>query len=146
MRASRGPLSLAPLVLAGLAACTAPGASELDSAARPTSATHPAEPQPVHLPRGAWQPTAAVRPQAWREPASAPAPWTVLARAREIPEVQRAIEQLPLRKQVRDARLPGFVIDDEESLRAVVEVVRNVTGLPLVVSPSAESAVLFKRC
>ncbi len=37
-------------------------------------------------------------------------------------------------------RLPG--IEEEESLRAVINIVRDYTGLPLVVDPAAENAVL----
>jgi len=131
---------LTTLLLSGLAACVAPRGSEPDSPPAPTPVAHTQEAQPVHLPRGAWQP-----PGATQFP-GATQPMLVSARAGEVstdmPAVQRAIEQLPLRMQLRDARLPGFVIHDEESLRAVVDVVRNVTGLPLVVSPSAEAAVL----
>lgn len=125
---------LTPLSLAGLAACVSPAASELDSPPTSSPMANAAEIQPVHLPRGAWQPVAGTRPV------------LVGVRTREIsseiPAVQRAIEERPLRLQLRDARLPGFAITGEESLRAVVDVLRNVTGLPLVVSPSAETAVL----
>lgn len=125
---------LIPLLLAGLAACVSPAASEPDSPPAPSPMANAAESQPVHLPRGAWQPVPGTRPL------SVSARTRVISSA--IPAVRRAIQERPLRSQLRDARLPGFVITGEESLRAVVDVLRNVTGLPLVVSPAAETAVL----
>ncbi len=50
--------------------------------------------------------------------------------------------ELQLRAQLKDTmvRLPG--IEEEESLRAVINIIRDYTGLPLVVDPAAENAVL----
>ncbi|MFT5051174.1 MAG: hypothetical protein ACI8QZ_002584 [Chlamydiales bacterium] len=47
-----------------------------------------------------------------------------------------------LREQIatQTVRLPG--IEEEESLRAVIDLIRNFTGLPLIVDPAAENAVL----
>lgn len=39
-------------------------------------------------------------------------------------------------------RMPGFVVRGEDSLRAVVEQVRTITGLPMVVTAAAEEATL----
>ena len=47
-----------------------------------------------------------------------------------------------LRHELAQTRLRGFVVQDEESLRAVVESVQATTGLPLVVHPAAEDAAL----
>ncbi|MFT5052754.1 MAG: hypothetical protein ACI8QZ_004191 [Chlamydiales bacterium] len=47
-----------------------------------------------------------------------------------------------VRTQLRQATLAGFNIIEEESLRAVITAMRNMTGLPLVVHPRAEDAVL----
>ncbi len=122
------------LPLAGLGACVSPPVVEADPPPVSSPATHPEKTQPVHLPRGAWQAVAGTRPALVRTRARALSSGT--------PAAQRAIEQRFVRTQLKAARLPGFVIDDEESLRAVIDVVRNGTGLPLVVSPSAETAVL----
>lgn len=43
---------------------------------------------------------------------------------------------------LRSTTIPGLVTDEEESLMVVVGIVRTVTGLPLVVDPAAENAVL----
>lgn len=47
-----------------------------------------------------------------------------------------------LRRQLdeQSVALPG--IEEEESLRAVIDLIRNFTGLPLIVDPAAENAVL----
>ncbi|MHC4262397.1 MAG: type II secretion system protein GspD [Planctomycetota bacterium] len=45
-----------------------------------------------------------------------------------------------LRRLLSDRTIPGLVIEDEESLNAVIENVRAVTGLGLVVDPTAEEA------
>jgi type II secretory pathway component GspD/PulD (secretin) len=45
-----------------------------------------------------------------------------------------------LRAQLAATRVPALAMEQEESLRAVVDTVRTMTGLPLVVDPLAESA------
>jgi tetratricopeptide (TPR) repeat protein len=45
-----------------------------------------------------------------------------------------------LRASLTETRIPGLKVADEESLTAVVDLLRTFTGLPLVVDPAAESA------
>jgi tetratricopeptide (TPR) repeat protein len=45
-----------------------------------------------------------------------------------------------LRAKLSDTRIPGLKVADEESLTAVIDIVRTFTGLPLVVDPAAEAA------
>lgn len=52
-----------------------------------------------------------------------------------MPESEKA-----LRDQLRDTRIPGLTVQQEESLSKVIDVVRTMTGLPLVVDPAAETA------
>jgi tetratricopeptide (TPR) repeat protein len=47
-----------------------------------------------------------------------------------------------IRSQLASTRIPGLQISEEESLSAVVDVVRTYTGLPLVVDPAAETAAI----
>ncbi|MBI5434856.1 MAG: hypothetical protein HZA52_18635 [Planctomycetes bacterium] len=52
-----------------------------------------------------------------------------------MPESEKA-----LREQLAATRIPGLTVQQEESLSKVVDVVRTMTGLPLVVDPAAEAA------
>ncbi|MFT5285607.1 MAG: tetratricopeptide (TPR) repeat protein [Planctomycetota bacterium] len=45
-----------------------------------------------------------------------------------------------LRQQLMDTRIPGLLIDEEESLQVVVDTLHTLTGLPLVTDPAAEDA------
>ncbi len=45
-----------------------------------------------------------------------------------------------LRQQLTSTRIPGLTVADEESLSAVIDILRTFTGLPLVVDPAAETA------
>lgn len=54
-------------------------------------------------------------------------------------EVSAAEVQLREKLATTPVRLPG--IEEEESLTAVIDIVRNYTGLPLVVDPAAENLV-----
>jgi tetratricopeptide (TPR) repeat protein len=45
-----------------------------------------------------------------------------------------------LRAQLTSTRIPGLNVSEEESLSAVVDILRTFTGLPLVVDPGAETA------
>ena len=65
-------------------------------------------------------------------PAARPAQTTLAAAPRPKPP--------SLRRQLREARVPRLQAQDEESLRAVVDRVAVVTGLPLVVTNGAEDA------
>ena len=47
-----------------------------------------------------------------------------------------------LRRQLAETRIPGFSIQDEESLALVVEAVRLVSDVPIVVDPLADDAAL----
>lgn len=47
-----------------------------------------------------------------------------------------------LRRQVAETRIPGLTISDEESLIAVIDALKVITGLPLVVDPAAEEAAV----
>jgi len=47
-----------------------------------------------------------------------------------------------LRTRLEQTTVPSFTMSDEESLSAVVGSLRDLTGLPLVVHPSAEDAAL----
>jgi len=49
---------------------------------------------------------------------------------------------LQLQEQLRQTKLQLPSVDDEESLTAVIDLVRTITGLPLVVDPAAEDAAL----
>jgi len=51
-------------------------------------------------------------------------------------------ETSALRLRLKRTKLAGLVIEAEESLRVVIDAIRAMTGLPLVVHPAAESAVL----
>jgi len=44
--------------------------------------------------------------------------------------------------ELRRTTVPGFTVQDEESLTVVVDALRTTTGLPLVVDPAAEAAAL----
>ena len=46
-----------------------------------------------------------------------------------------------LREQLIATTIPGLLIDEEESLQAVVDTLHTLTGLPLVVDPAAQTAV-----
>lgn len=50
---------------------------------------------------------------------------------------ERALEE-----QVRTVRIPGLQVAEQESLRAVIDLLRTYTDLPLVVDPAAENAAL----
>ena len=86
-------------------------------------------------------------------------PWTEVItlpdqdRWAEITELRQGRRGLDLTQVVSDSErqlagtlrsttIPGLVTDEEESLMVVVGIVRTVTGLPLVVDPAAENAVL----
>ena len=45
-----------------------------------------------------------------------------------------------LRNQLMETRIPGLLIDEEESLQAVIDTLTTLTGLPLVTDPAAEDA------
>ncbi len=45
-------------------------------------------------------------------------------------------------KRLRELRLPGLLVEDEESLSVVADQVRAATGLDIVVDPAAEDAAL----
>jgi type II secretory pathway component GspD/PulD (secretin)/tetratricopeptide (TPR) repeat protein len=47
---------------------------------------------------------------------------------------------LALRAQLSATRIPGLKVADEDSLGAVIDILRTFTGLPLVVDPAAETA------
>ena len=47
-----------------------------------------------------------------------------------------------LRQQLRETRIRGLVMEDEESLREVVNTIKAMTNLPLIVHPLAEDAAL----
>lgn len=51
-------------------------------------------------------------------------------------------ETASLRARLGATRMRSIVVKDEESLRAVIALVRDSTGLPLVVTPGAEQAAL----
>lgn len=72
-------------------------------------------------------------------PASAERPWPVASRELARPVVDRERPR-SLGARLRTTEVPGLVIEDEESLRAVVDAVADATGLPLVVSAGAETA------
>lgn len=57
-------------------------------------------------------------------------------------DVEASLPTTSLAQQLRRTPVRGFRVDDEESLRAVVERLAVVTGLPLVVDPRAEGAAL----
>ncbi|MCE9593515.1 MAG: hypothetical protein K8S98_04915 [Planctomycetes bacterium] len=52
-----------------------------------------------------------------------------------MPESERA-----LREQLATTRIPGLTVQQEESLTKVIDIIRTLTGLPLVVDPAAETA------
>ena len=54
--------------------------------------------------------------------------------------LERARPRPTLRARLAAERVPAFHVRDEDSLSAVVQVLRNQTGLPLVVAPGAEDA------
>jgi tetratricopeptide (TPR) repeat protein len=47
-----------------------------------------------------------------------------------------------LEEQVKTVRIPGLQVAEQESLRAVIDLLRTYTDLPLVVDPAAENAAL----
>ena len=47
-----------------------------------------------------------------------------------------------LRRQLAETRIPGFQMREEESLIAVIDALKVITGLPLVVDPAAEEAAI----
>ena len=47
---------------------------------------------------------------------------------------------MALRAQLSATRIPGLKVADEDSLSAVIDILRTFTGLPLVVDPAAETA------
>jgi len=51
-------------------------------------------------------------------------------------------EDTRLREQLANTRIPGLAIEDEESLDAVVDIIRTYTGLPIVVDPAGENAAI----
>lgn len=53
----------------------------------------------------------------------------------------RSTPRTSVAERVEDTVLSSFVVREEASLRAVVRQLQNMTGLPLVVPPSAEAAV-----
>jgi len=53
----------------------------------------------------------------------------------------RSPSDIALRKQLRETPIQLPPIEDEESLRAIITLIRISTGLPLVVDPAAEAAV-----
>lgn len=57
----------------------------------------------------------------------------------EFSSVENAAD-LQLRSSLRSSRIPGLQIEDVDSLRQVVDVVRTLTGLPLIVDEAAETA------
>lgn len=48
--------------------------------------------------------------------------------------------QRELRTQLATTYIPGLTVDNQESLSAVIDIIRTYTGLPLVVDPAAENA------
>jgi general secretion pathway protein D len=50
--------------------------------------------------------------------------------------------ELELQNRLATTRIPGLKISQEESLTAVVDALRVITGLPLVVDPAAEEAAI----
>lgn len=62
-------------------------------------------------------------------------------RGLDLTQTVSASEQ-QLSQSLRATTIPGLVTDEEESLMVVVGILRTVTGLPLVVDPAAENAVL----
>jgi len=48
--------------------------------------------------------------------------------------------EIELRRLLSETRIPGFTVSDEESLTAVIDGLRVITGLPLVVDAVAEEA------
>jgi hypothetical protein len=55
---------------------------------------------------------------------------------------RQASTEPSLARRLRSTQVASLVIEDEESLRAVVDQLRLVTGLPLVVTPQAEASVV----
>ena len=51
-------------------------------------------------------------------------------------------EDVRLAESLAETRIPGLDVQDEESLDAVVDILRTFTGLPLVVHPAAEAAAI----
>jgi tetratricopeptide (TPR) repeat protein len=49
-------------------------------------------------------------------------------------------EERALREQLKTTRIPGLTVQDQESLSAVIDIIRTFTGLPLVVDPAAQNA------
>ena len=111
------PLALPLAMTACVSNEPAPPGTPLADAA-PAALAAPAQP---------YAPLASSRPQERSEVAAAPRPVPL---------------PLPLRRELRTTRVPAFVVRDEESLAAVVENLRLTTGLPLVVAPVAEQAVV----
>ncbi len=67
---------------------------------------------------------------------------TALRKQRQGLDLTRSIDstELELRTSLADTRIPGLIVSDEESLIAVIDSLRVITGLPLVVDPAAEEA------
>ena len=57
-------------------------------------------------------------------------------------DVASQTADLTLRQQLARTRVAGLRFEDEESLREVVRVIQDATGLPLLVTQAAEDAVL----
>lgn len=78
-----------------------------------------------------------------RDPRALPAAAPVGAASHVGASLDRAeLQDAALRGLVARTRVNGFAVDDEESLRRVVDGLRTITGLPLVVHPLAEEAAL----
>ena len=81
-------------------------------------------------------------------PATSPADdlaryWEVVALAQEgRPRWKGDGEAQAIRAQLAALALPGLQVEEQESLTSVVDVIRTLTGLPLLVTPDAEEAVL----
>ena len=54
----------------------------------------------------------------------------------------QSISERELRDRLSSERIPGLTIDDEESLIAVVDAMKAITGLPLIVDPLAEEEAI----
>ena len=132
-RWARAQATLTVSCIAALAACVHTGPAE--------------EPPPVEVAEDSFRlfPDADTGgiPSAVPRPASSPAPalfgeGSAKAEDRLLPDSYYARN---VAERIEDTAVPGFVIREEESLRAVVDELRQLTGLPLVVLPAAEAAV-----
>ena len=73
----------------------------------------------------------------WRDITEVRQARTAIVGARTIDPLDAALTQ-----QLSEMRLPGLVVEDEESLSAVAAQVRAATGVDIVVDPAAEDAAI----